>query len=223
MQYNEFNARPYETHMVVTELVKPGSKVLDIGCSTGLIGRKLIEKSCKVTGIDNNKDALKIAAEYMPVINADLENIKITDVQDNAYDYILLLDVIEHLKDHRDILDFIKSKLDVNGRMILSTPNIAHLSVRVKLLFGVFRYTDCGILDRNHVHFFTRATVIELLKESGLEIIETRFSSDFGQIPVLGRCLRHIPKVIQYYLTKIIPGLLAVQWIVICRKSLERV
>jgi hypothetical protein len=42
--------------------------------------------------------------------------------------------------------------------------------VRLSLLFGRFNYADRGILDRTHLHFFTRRTLVEFLENSGLAV-----------------------------------------------------
>jgi hypothetical protein len=58
-----------------------------------------------------------------------------------------------------------------NGVIIVSLPNIAHLSVSVPLLFQAqFEYQDAGILDRTHLHFFTRQSATALLSDVGFDI-----------------------------------------------------
>jgi hypothetical protein len=60
---------------------------------------------------------------------------------------------------------------------VISVPNVAHLSVRAQLLFGRFRYSDRGILDRTHLRFFTRRTIVELLTDSDFRIHQTTASA----------------------------------------------
>lgn len=52
--------------------------------------------------------------------------------------------------------------------VIISIPNIAHLVPRLNLLLGKFDYADRGIMDRTHLRFFTRKTMLELIRGSGL-------------------------------------------------------
>jgi len=54
--------------------------------------------------------------------------------------------------------------------MVVSVPNVAHLWVRLQLLAGRFDYADRGILDRTHLRFFTRRTLVELLERAGLVV-----------------------------------------------------
>ena len=56
----------------------------------------------------------------------------------------------------------------------MSLPNVANISVRLALLFGRFNYTERGILDRTHLHFYTRKTARALLEENGWEIVEAK-------------------------------------------------
>ena len=69
---------------------------------------------------------------------------------------MLLLDVLEHLKSPETILDQCHDVLAAGGLAVISLPNVANITVRLSLLFGRFRYTDRGILDRTHLRFFTR-------------------------------------------------------------------
>jgi hypothetical protein len=57
----------------------------------------------------------------------------------------------------------ISTLLAPGGTVLISLPNIAHWSVRIPLLFGMFHYTQRGILDKTHLQFFTRKRLLELL------------------------------------------------------------
>ena len=48
--------------------------------------------------------------------------------------------------------------LKENGQLVVSLPNVANITVRLALLFGRFNYADRGIMDRTHLHFYTRKT-----------------------------------------------------------------
>ena len=60
-------------------------------------------------------------------------------------------DVIEHLSDPLRIMRELNRHLAPGAVVIVSVPNVAHLSVRLSLLFGRFEYQDRGILDRTHL------------------------------------------------------------------------
>jgi SAM-dependent methyltransferase len=86
-----------------------------------------------------------------------------------SFDLILLLDVLEHLPDSTTTLQQIRRLLNADGRIIVSVPNIAHLSVAVPLLLQRrFAYRDAGIMDRTHLRFFVEDTAIQLLNDADL-------------------------------------------------------
>jgi 2-polyprenyl-3-methyl-5-hydroxy-6-metoxy-1,4-benzoquinol methylase len=85
--------------------------------------------------------------------------------------------VLEHLPDPIRVLRNVHSLLNPGARVVISVPNIAHLSVRAQLLFGRFQYSDRGILDRTHLRFFTRRTIKELLTDTGFSIHQTTASA----------------------------------------------
>ncbi len=216
MKYTSFNRRSYEIHTMAYDFIKPGSSVLDIGCASGYFAKELHRKKCKVTGIDMDREALHEARKYCDKVilgNLDLLDKKLLPKQ--TFDYVLLLDVIEHLLHFNELLVALKPHLAQNGKLIISTPNIAHLSIRLKLLSGNFDYTEYGILDNTHVHFFTRNSLINILLSDGYKIEIIKASADFGQIPQVGRLLRHLPKEIQWQITKAMPTLLGVQWVAV--------
>jgi 2-polyprenyl-3-methyl-5-hydroxy-6-metoxy-1,4-benzoquinol methylase len=71
---------------------------------------------------------------------------------------VVLADVLEHLPDPVRVLRSVHSLLNPGARIVVSVPNVAHVSVRAQLLFGRFRYSARGILDRTHLRFFTQRT-----------------------------------------------------------------
>jgi glycosyltransferase involved in cell wall biosynthesis len=58
--------------------------------------------------------------------------------------------------------------------VIASIPNVSHLAVRAMLLEGRWEYANLGLLDRDHVRFFTRKTIEQLFQDAGFDPIEMR-------------------------------------------------
>jgi SAM-dependent methyltransferase len=88
------------------------------------------------------------------------------------YDLILLLDVLEHLVDSENVLRNVRQLLEPGGHVIVSVPNIAHLSVTIPLLFRRrFTYKDSGILDRTHLRFFVEDTAVKLLNGAHFKVV----------------------------------------------------
>jgi hypothetical protein len=84
---------------------------------------------------------------------------------------LVCADVLEHVPDPASLLPrLLRTYLPAGGTVIVSLPNVAHLTVRFSLLFGRWQYQDKGILDRTHLRFFTAKSAAELLHGAGVRI-----------------------------------------------------
>jgi hypothetical protein len=93
-------------------------------------------------------------------------------VNTGDFDYLLLLDIVEHLTSPEAFMDTLR--LSCRGssgtRVIISTGNVAFLITRMMLFLGYFHYGARGILDLTHTRLFTFATLRNLLAQSGYHI-----------------------------------------------------
>jgi 2-polyprenyl-3-methyl-5-hydroxy-6-metoxy-1,4-benzoquinol methylase len=173
---------PVSTHALQFQRIPEGVKVLDVGCHTGILGEALKErKHCEVIGIDNDNEALAIAAGRLDIVQqVDLEHRgwskRLLEVGLCDFDVILFGDVIEHTRGPRAILEEAHSLLKPGGQIIVSLPNVANLRVRLGLLFGKFDYTESGILDESHLRFFTLKSARELVINAGYHIVNETYS-----------------------------------------------
>lgn len=162
-------------HHVRTEiqplLPKNASRILDIGAGGGntLCWLKTIYPKAKTTGVELNaklKDELKRNADV-----AIFESIDECVTRLGGFDLILLLDVLEHVPDSTSTLQKVRQLLQPGGRIIVSVPNVAHLSVALPLLMKrQFTYQDAGILDSTHLRFFVEDTAVKLLNDANLVV-----------------------------------------------------
>ena len=151
-------------------------KILDVGCSTGGFVKKLKAKyQCEAWGIEPFFDAYKVAEEVLDVtVNGTVED-SLKIIAKEKFDHIFFIDVLEHLENPWDILKTIKSNLAVNGRIVASIPNIRYYPVILGLLrYSDFRYVQSGVLDKTHLRYFTRKSMIRMFEESGFRVIEMR-------------------------------------------------
>lgn len=168
---------------------KPNQRILDIGCGSGNNGFVMQQHGHTVWGIDVAQEAIRQAerkldaAFCLDIETGDPSNV----LRHHMFDLILLADVIEHLRAPKDILNRYSTYLNQNGVMIISTPNIANYTIRWNLLKGKFDYTDTGILDNTHVHFFTMKSVKKLIEESNMDIVSFFVSTNrkVGEVPIL--------------------------------------
>lgn len=164
---NESNTSWYK----VLHLIPENSSVLDVGCSSGNFGRELIKrKNCQVDGVELDEGDFKKASKLLRnVYRLDIENDDISVVK-NRYDVIYFGDVVEHLFHPIDALARVKELLKKDGIIVFSIPNMAHILMRLLLLKGDFSYTETGILDKTHVHFFNLKEVHRVFEEAGYTI-----------------------------------------------------
>lgn len=161
---------PHSPHSIILNQISPSAKILDIGCNTGFIGKSLLGKKVVSDGIDINTSALKIAQKsYRHVYKRDLYTGKLS-LPKKTYDYVLLIDILEHLPRPDLILKDLKRYLNRNSIVIISLPNIARFEIRLKLLLGKFDYTDAGIISEDHLRFFTKQSAVKMIGECGYKI-----------------------------------------------------
>jgi len=170
------------THETVLRLVPDGMKVLDVGCSTGYLGASLAERSCRVWGLDRDPAAVAcLPSCYEDSRACDLDEIMAVPWPDMSFDVAIAADVLEHLRDPSRALAVLRHALKPNGLLVVSLPNVAHLSVRMRLLIGRFDYTETGLLDKTHLRFFTFSTATDLVRAAGFRLERVVASSDrFG-------------------------------------------
>jgi SAM-dependent methyltransferase len=153
-------------------MVGAGKRVLEFGCASGYMSARMKAAGCHVTGVEIDATAVAEAREVCDeLIVADLDMQPLADVVPaRAYDVVVFGDVLEHLRDPWRVLDESRKFLGPGGYAVVSIPNIAHGSVRLKLLQGDFDYAELGILDDTHLRFFTLKSIEELCLRAGYRI-----------------------------------------------------
>ena len=159
----------------IVEKIPFRSVVLDIGCGTGMMGRFLSEnRECVVDGVDIDAEAVAIAKpKYRKVGVFNLEHDTLLGAfSAEAYDCIVMADVIEHLVHPEQLFEDVKKLLKPNGQFLFSIPNITHISAGLELVLGKFGYQNSGLLDSTHVRFYSRDSFIKKLESSGIYVDE---------------------------------------------------
>ena len=197
------------THTLALERIPPGSRVLDIGCAGGYLGRVLRERGCHTTGVDMfplaegcTLDDFRLHNLNQTPLPADLANV----------DYAVMLDVIEHLDSPEQFVDdfLAAAARNPNVKLLVSTGNVAFGVVRLMLLLGQFNYGKLGILDLTHLRLFTFGTFRRLFEQSGFRVVELRgvpapFPLALGDGPLartllaVNRALIHVSRTLFAY------------------------
>ena len=172
---------PYSRNSVLLDWIGTHKRVLELGCSTGFFSKYLSQKrACSVVGVEVDPLAAAEARKFCnQVLVCDLNSPEwIEGLPHQAFDAILMGDVLEHLVEPRAVLDGIQPMLAPNASIIISLPNIVYWRTRFKILCGRFEYESFGILDHTHLRFYTPKTARKMIESAGYQII--RFHPVFG-------------------------------------------
>lgn len=150
--------------------------IVEVGCSSGALARefKKLNPETQYIGIEVDSDYAKLAKRHCDEVHlANIESM--SDAlwgQLSQADCWIFGDTLEHLQNPWQVLRKIRSLIGPNGVIACCIPNAQHWSLQVKLSIGEFRYESSGLLDKTHLRWFTRKTLIELFYDSGFDILE---------------------------------------------------
>ncbi|MFH1226458.1 MAG: class I SAM-dependent methyltransferase [Planctomycetota bacterium] len=201
---------------ILQEIQREHLNILDVGCSYGDLGKALQKKSHKVYGIEIADESAQTARQKLTeVIIGNIETINLP-WQDGFFDVIIGADILEHLISPKDALDKLSRCLKTGGILLVSIPNIAHWRIRWKLLRGKWDYKKTGILDDGHLRFFTYDSAVNLLEQSGYNVIRSRVKVRLPTwLKMLNKLWSGVSKVCQFYF----PGLFGYQFLMVARKK----
>lgn len=149
--------------------------VLELGCATGALAEQLMTggTAAVVDGVEVDAVAASVAASRMRHVHcADLNSFDLGQLEP-GYDVLIAADVLEHLVDPWAVLALATTRVRPGGQVVVSLPNVRYHKVVWQLLFrGKFQYAPAGVLDRTHLRFFTRKSIVELCAMAGLEDVE---------------------------------------------------
>lgn len=158
----------------VAELVSEASRrILDVGCGAGVLGAFLKERQGAVVwGVEYSSHAAAKASQRLDKVFVGGIEEHIDKLPASFFDTIICADVLEHLIDPWGVLARLGLLLAPGGELVASIPNVRHWSIIWSLLEGHWKYRDAGILDRTHLRFFTKESIIELFDTTGFQLLE---------------------------------------------------
>jgi methionine biosynthesis protein MetW len=169
-RYAGFNPDELESHGMAHRFIPRGSRVLDVGCGTGEFACALRNSlNCDLLGIEPHEGRAARARQYnLRVITGFVTHEVLA--AEKPFDVLTFMDVLEHVPDPVELLTTASASLKGGGLIVVSVPNVAHWTVRLKLLVGRFDYQSSGIMDATHLRWFTRKTIADVLRAAGLRI-----------------------------------------------------
>jgi len=182
-------------------VVVPGnySSVLEIGCGQGEFKQSL-KPGVEYWGIEPNKQSAKKASQALSnVLVGDFNSCE-KGIHGKQFDLIICNDVIEHMDDYERFLVDIKKYLSPNGYLVASIPNVRYLDNLLHLLFQKdWHYREAGILDKTHLRFFTKKSLLRTLNELDWDVTLIKGINRYGSN-------RFGPRLVLSYLGQLLFG-----------------
>ena len=148
-----------------------GMRVLDIGCAYGYLLRLFDDVGCETYGIDISEHAIEQARKITKakLYVWDVEN-GLPMFQDNFFDLITMLHVIEHLHSPYNVLKEMYRILKSRGKLIVGTPNLNAIARLLLKLIGREREWY-GFRDETHIYLFTPLSLRFLIERCGFKVL----------------------------------------------------
>lgn len=153
----------------VTEPHDKALKVLELGCGLGASAAKIkyLYPNSEIYGLDICEEVIDIANAFAHVEQTDVE-VYDWPWEDEFFDYVIMGDVLEHLRYPDVVLKKLHRMVKQGGHIILSMPNVMHYSVMIPLITeSKFTYRSEGILDTTHLKMYTKYEIERLINEAG--------------------------------------------------------
>jgi len=158
---------------VAAQHLQRGDFLLDFGCGIGTFANIVRGMFEKIYGCEISEKAIKVACSRgIHAVKVDID-IDILPFENNFFDSVVCLDVIEHIKDPINLIKEMNRVLKPDGIIIITTPNIRHLKYILKIIkYGEFPKTsdDNEMYDGGHIHYFTFKDIEFILNDNGFRV-----------------------------------------------------
>jgi 2-polyprenyl-3-methyl-5-hydroxy-6-metoxy-1,4-benzoquinol methylase len=165
----EWKPGPDSSHARLVDLIarRPPGLLLELGCGDGRLAASARRLGHKVVATDL-EPVPGVEARVDHFVPADLDaGLPDEVVELGPFDTVVAADVLEHVRRPGRVLDQLALAAGPDARVLVSVPNFAHWYPRARVAVGRFDYDRRGILDQDHVRFFTRRSFLRLAARHG--------------------------------------------------------
>jgi 2-polyprenyl-3-methyl-5-hydroxy-6-metoxy-1,4-benzoquinol methylase len=149
-------------------------RVLDVGCAIGEFGQTIRERAAgaELWGVEPVEAAAEVARGVYDRVVTGFFPDDTGDLDGETFDAVFMLDVLEHMPQPEVALKGALPLIGPGGVLVASIPNVRHFDVWWPLVrHGRWTYTDIGLMDRTHLRWFTRSSIVDLFEATGWEIV----------------------------------------------------
>jgi methionine biosynthesis protein MetW len=175
---------------VIAAWVKPGAKVLDLGCGDGsLMGFLRDTRGVRGYGVEiDDANVLACFNNGVNVIQSDLES-GLLSFESGSFDYVVLSQTLQAVRNTENI---VKEMLRVSKEGIVSFPNFGYWKNRLQVLSGHMPVSEAlpyQWFDTPNIHNCTLGDFEEFCSQHGARILERRVMSGNQQITFMPNLL----------------------------------
>ena len=168
------NYYKYERKEMLPFVPEQCQKVLEVGCGEGSFSSLLKMRGAQeVWGVELDAEAGKIATSRLDkVLIGDIVAC-LQELPENYFDCIIFNDVLEHIIDPEELLLLINPLIVKNGFIVASIPNVRYIKNLIELIIKKdWEYKDEGILDRTHLRFFTKKSIVRMFDKLPYQLVK---------------------------------------------------
>ena len=149
--------------------------ILDLGCWDGSYAIRYKKRTNVVYGVESSKTAAR-KAKQRGILVSQGNFMEMNLKYKNFFDIVVAGEFIEHVFDTDLFLQKIRKLLKPNGKLILTTPNVASLPRRLLLLLGINPHLENRIIpgvSPGHIRYFTFTNIDDILRDNKFRVLNS--------------------------------------------------